>query len=271
MADNEALSRMRYKAKKKKKNPKETGASLLQSGSSILSSASKGKNTASQATKTSNGKVAGVKQVSRNNSKSKKTTTPSSRQYQTALGGKKSLPIMASDAAKKAHENTMDTSPMGPLRRQGKRIQTSRTDNFNREENYSALPSVLASNLRNAQRKKNKTALSKADRKNLSKPEQLYLRSQKEAWESGQKLIERGYTEQGKQMQEEAHARAESIRRDRGYSGGDSGASFITPEIKQDEYAGMSDAGRKNLRVAKSYYIFFMEIVDKVLMDDAAE
>lgn len=271
MADNEALSRMRYKANKKKKNPKETGASLLQSGSSILSSASKGKNTASQATKTSNGKVAGVKQVSRNNSKSKKTTTPSSRQYQTALGGKKSLPIMASNAAKKAHENTMDTSPMGQLRRQGKRIQTSRTDNFSREENDSALPSGLASNLRNAQRKKNKTALSKADRKNLSKPEQLYLRSQKEAWESGQKLIERGYTEQGKQMQEEAHARAESIRRDSGYSGGDSGAGFITPEIKQDEYAGMSDAGRKNLRVAKSYYNYGKETGDKVLMDDAAE
>lgn len=271
MADNEALSRMRYKANKKKKNPKETGASLLQSGSSILSSASKGKNTASQATKTSNGKVAGVKQVSRNNSKSKKTTKPSSRQYQTALGGKKSLPIMASDAAKKAHENTMDTSPMGQLRRQGKRIQTSRTDNFNREENDSALPSGLASNLRNAQRKKNKTALSKADRKNLSKPEQLYLRSQKEAWESGQKLIERGYTEQGKQMQEEAHARAENIRRDSGYSGGDSGAGFITPEIKQDEYAGMSDAGRKNLRVAKSYYNYGKEIGDKGLMDDAAE
>nr|DAP66671.1 MAG TPA: Large polyvalent protein-associated domain 3 [Caudoviricetes sp.] len=271
MADNEALSRMRYKANKKKKNPKETGASLLQSGSSILSSASKGKNTASQATKTSNGKVAGVKQVSRNNSKSKKTTTPSSRQYQTALGGKKSLPIMASDAAKKAHENTMDTSPMGQLRRQGKRIQTSRTDNFNREENDSALPSGLASNLRNAQRKKNKTALSKADRKNLSKPEQLYLRSQKEAWESGQKLIERGYTEQGKQMQEEAHARAENIRRDSGYSGGDSGAGFITPEIKQDEYAGMSDAGRKNLRVAKSYYNYGKETGDKGLMDDAAE
>lgn len=271
MADNEALSRMRYKAKKKKKNPKETGASLLQSGSSILSSASKGKNTASQATKTSNGKVAGVKQVSRNNSKSKKTTTPSSRQYQTALGGKKSLPIMASNAAKKAHENTMDTSPMGQLRRQGKRIQTSRTDNFNREENDSALPSGLASNLRNAQRKKNKTALSRADRKNLSKPEQLYLRSQKEAWESGQKLIERGYTEQGKQMQEEAHARAESIRRDSGYSGGDSGAGFITPEIKQDEYAGMSDAGRKNLRVAKSYYNYGKETGDKGLMDDAAE
>lgn len=271
MADNEALSRMRYKAKKKKKNPKETGASLLQSGSSILSSASKGKNTASQATKTSNGKVAGVKQVSRNNSKSKKTTTPSSRQYQTALGGKKPLPIMASDAAKKAHENTMDTSPMGQLRRQGKRIQTSRTDNFNREENDSALPSGLASNLRNAQRKKSKTALSKADRKNLSKPEQLYLRSQKEAWESGQKLIERGYTEQGKQMQEEAHARAENIRRDSGYSGGDSGAGFITPEIKQDEYAGMSDAGRKNLRVAKSYYNYGKETGDKGLMDDAAE
>lgn len=271
MADNEALSRMRYKAKKKKKNPKETGASLLQSGSSILSSASKGKNTASQATKTGNGKVAGVKQVSRNNSKSKRTTTPSSRQYQTALGGKKSLPIMASDAAKKAHENTMDTSPMGQLRRQGKRIQTSRTDNFNREENDSALPSGLASNLRNAQRKKNKTALSKADRKNLSKPEQLYLRSQKEAWESGQKLIERGYTEQGKQMQEEAHARAENIRRDSGYSGGDSGAGFITPEIKQDEYAGMSDAGRKKLRVAKSYYNYGKETGDKGLMDDAAE
>lgn len=271
MADNEALSRMRYKAKKKKKNPKETGASLLQSGSSILSSVSKGKNTASQATKTGNGKVAGVKQVSRNNSKSKRTTTPSSRQYQTALGGKKSLPIMASDAAKKAHENTMDTSPMGQLRRQGKRIQTSRTDNFNREENDSALPSGLASNLRNAQRKKNKTALSKADRKNLSKPEQLYLRSQKEAWESGQKLIERGYTEQGKQMQEEAHARAESIRRDSGYSGGDSGAGFITPEIKQDEYAGMSDAGRKNLRIAKSYYNYGKETGDKGLMDDAAE
>ena len=271
MADNEALSRMRYKAKKKKKNPKETGASLLQSGSSILSSASKGKNTASQATKTNNGKVAGVKQVSRNNSKSKKTTTPSSRQYQTALGGKKSLPIMASDAAKKAHENTMDTSPMGQLRRQGKRIQTSRTDNFSREENDSALPSGLASNLRNAQRKKNKTALSKADRKNLSKPEQLYLRSQKEAWESGQKLIERGYTEQGKQMQEEAHARAESIRRDSGYSGGDSGASFITPEMKQDEYATMSDAGRKNLRIAKSYYNYGRDTGDKNLMDYAAE
>lgn len=284
MADNEALSRMRYKANKKKKNPKETGASLLQSGSSILSSASKGKNTASQTTNTSNGKVAGVKRAPYKETQSKKATkttgpmpkaskasTPSSRQYQTALGGKKSLPIMASDKARKANKNTMDTSPMGQLRRQGERVQTGRTDNFNREENDSALPSGLASNLRNAQRKKNKTALSKADRKNLSKPEQLYLRSQKEAWESGQKLIERGYTEQGKQMQEEAHARAESIRRDSGYSGGDSGASFITPEMKQDEYATMSDAGRKNLRIAKSYYNYGRDTGDKNLMDYAAE
>lgn len=284
MADNEALSRMRYKANKKKKNPKETGASLLQSGSSILSSASKGKNTASQATNTSNGKVAGVKRAPYKETQSKKATkttgpmpkaskasTPSSRQYQTALGGKKSLPIMASDKARKANKNTMDTSPMGQLRRQGERVQTGRTDNFNREENDSALPSGLASNLRNAQRKKSKTALSKADQKNLSKPEQLYLRSQKEAWESGQKLIERGYTEQGKQMQEEAHARAESIRRDSGYSGGDSGASFITPEMKQDEYATMSDAGRKNLRIAKSYYNYGRDTGDKNLMDYAAE
>lgn len=284
MADNEALSRMRYKANKKKKNPKETGASLLQSGSSILSSASKGKNTASQTTSTTNGKVAGVKRAPYKETQSKKATkttgpmpkaskasTPSSRQYQTALGGKKSLPIMASDKTRKANKNTMDTSPMGQLRRQGERVQTGRTDNFNREENDSALPSGLASNLRNAQRKKSKTALSKADRKNLSKPEQLYLRSQKEAWESGQKLIERGYTEQGKQMQEEAHARAESIRRDSGYSGGDSGAGFITPEIKQDEYAGMSDAGRKNLRIAKSYYNYGKETGDKGLMDAAAE
>ena len=284
MADNEALSRMRYKAKKKKKNPKETGASLLQSGSSILSSASKGKNTASQTTSASNGKVAGVKRAPYKETQSKKTTkttgpmpkaskasTPSSRQYQTALGGKKSLPIMASDKARKANKNTMDTSPMGQLRRQGERVQTGRTDNFNREENDSALPSGLASNLRNAQRKKSKTALSKADQKNLSKPEQLYLRSQKEAWESGQKLIERGYTEQGKQMQEEAHARAESIRRDSGYSGGDSGASFITPEMKQDEYATMSDAGRKNLRIAKSYYNYGRDTGDKNLMDYAAE
>lgn len=284
MADNEALSRMRYKANKKKKNPKETGASLLQSGSSILSSASKGKNTASQTTSTNNGKVAGVKRAPYKETQSKKATkttgpmpkaskasTPSSRQYQTALGGKKSLPIMASDKARKANNNTMDTSPMGQLRRQGERVQTGRTDNFNREENDSALPGGLASNLRNAQRKKNKTALSKADRKNLSKPEQLYLRSQKEAWESGQKLIDRGYTEQGKQMQEEAHARAENIRRDSGYSGGDSGASFITPEMKQDEYATMSDAGRKNLRIAKSYYNYGRDTGDKNLMDYAAE
>lgn len=284
MADNEALSRMRYKANKKKKNPKETGASLLQSGSSILSSASKGKNTASQTTSANNGKVAGVKRAPYKETQSKKATkttgpmpkaskasTPSSRQYQIALGGKKSLPVMASDKARKANKNTMDTSPMGQLRRQGERVQTGRTDNFNREENDSALPSGLASNLRNAQRKKSKTALSKADRKNLSKPEQLYLRSQKEAWESGQKLIERGYTEQGKQMQEEAHARAESIRRDSGYSGGDSGASFITPEMKQDEYATMSDAGRKNLRIAKSYYNYGRDTGDKNLMDYAAE
>ena len=284
MADNEALSRMRYKANKKKKNPKKTGASLLQSGSSILSSASKGKNTASQTTNTSNGKVTGVKRVPYKETQNKKPTkttgpmpkaskasTPSSRQYQTALGGKKSLPIMASDKARKANKNTMDTSPMGQLRRQGERVQTGRTDNFNREENDSALPSGLASNMRNAQRKKNKTALSKADRKNLSKPEQLYLRSQKEAWESGQKLIDRGYTEQGKQMQEEAHARAESIRRDSGYSGGDSGAGFITPEMKQDEYETMSDAGRKNLRIAKSYYNYGKETGDKGLMDAAAE
>lgn len=284
MADNEALSRMRYKANKKKKNPKETGASLLQSGSSILSSASKGKNTASQTTKTNNGKVAGVKRAPYKETQSKKETkttgpmpkaskasTPSSKQYQIALGGKKSLPVMASDKARKANKNTMDTSPMGQLRRQGERVQTGRTDNYNQEERDSALPGGLASNLRNAQRKKSKTALSKADQKNLSKPEQLYLRSQKEAWESGQKLIDRGYTEQGKQMQEEAHARAESIRRDSGYSGGDSGASFITPEMKQDEYATMSDAGRKNLRIAKSYYNYGRDTGDKNLMDYAAE
>ena len=193
--------------------------------------------------------------------------------------------IMATDQAKRELEadNDRNNSPMGTLRRRARKTQTGQADNYSREEADKRLFSETLSSARKAEKnyKKafeenrytggSKTRLSGADTKNLSEEEQNDVQVWKDEWDKGQRLIDQGYTQKGKQMQAEAHAQAERIRMTEGYSGGESGSDFTTPEIKQDEYAGMSDSGRKNLRVAKSLYEFGQKTGDEELMKQAAQ
>lgn len=193
--------------------------------------------------------------------------------------------IMATDQAKRELEadNDRNNSPMGTLRRRARKAQTGQADNYSREEADKRLFSETLSSARKAEKnyKKafeenrytggSKTLLSGADTKNLSEEEQNNVQVWKDEWDKGQRLIDQGYTQRGKQMQAEAHAQAERIRMTEGYSGGESGSDFTTPEIRQDEYAGMSDSGRKNLRVAKSLYEFGQKTGDEELMKQAAQ
>lgn len=193
--------------------------------------------------------------------------------------------IMATDQAKRELEadNDRNNSPMGTLRRRARKTQTGQADNYSREDADKRLFSETLSSARKAEKnyKKafeenrytggSKTRLSGADTKNLSEEEQNDVQVWKDEWDKGQRLIDQGYTQKGKQMQAEAHAQAERIRMAEGYSGGESGSDFTTPEIRQDEYAGMSDSGRKNLRVAKSLYEFGQKTGDEELMKQAAQ
>lgn len=193
--------------------------------------------------------------------------------------------IMATDQAKREleAENDRNNSPMGALRRRARKAQTGQADNYSREDADKRLFSETLSSARKAEKnyKKafeenrytggSKTLLSGADTKNLSEEDQNDVQVWKDEWDKGQRLIDQGYTQKGKQMQAEAHAQAERIRMTEGYSGGESGSDFTTPEIRQDEYAGMSDSGRKNLRVAKSLYEFGQKTGDKELMKQAAQ
>lgn len=193
--------------------------------------------------------------------------------------------IMATDQAKREleAENDRNNSPMGALRRRARKAQTGQADNYSREDADKRLFSETLSSARKAEKnyKKtfeenrytggSKTLLSGADTKNLSEEDQNDVQVWKDAWDKGQRLIDQGYTQKGKQMQAEAHAQAERIRMAEGYSGGESGSDFTTPEIRQDEYAGMSDSGRKNLRVAKSLYEFGQKTGDEELMKQAAQ
>lgn len=193
--------------------------------------------------------------------------------------------IMATDQAKREleAENDRNNSPMGALRRRARKAQTGQADNYSREDADKRLFSETLSSARKAEKnyKKafeenrytggSKTLLSGADTKNLSEKGQNDVQVWKDEWDKGQRLIDQGYTQKGKQMQAEAHAQAERIRMAEGYSGGESGSDFTTPEIRQDEYAGMSDSGRKNLRVAKSLYEFGQKTGDEELMKQAAQ
>lgn len=193
--------------------------------------------------------------------------------------------IMATDQAKREleAENDRNNSPMGALRRRARKAQTGQADNYSREDADKRLFSETLSSARKAEKnyKKafeenrytggSKTLLSGADTKNLSEEDQNDVQVWKDEWDKGQRLIDQGYTQRGKQMQAEAHAQAERIRMTEGYSGGESGSDFTTPEIRQDEYAGMSDSGRKNLRVAKSLYEFGQKTGDEELMKQAAQ
>lgn len=193
--------------------------------------------------------------------------------------------IMATDQAKREleAENDRNNSPMGALRRRARKTQTGQADNYSREDADKRLFSETLSSARKAEKnyKKafeenrytggSKTLLSGADTKNLSEEDQNDVQVWKDEWDKGQRLIDQGYTQKGKQMQAEAHAQAERIRMTEGYSGGESGSDFTTPEIRQDEYAGMSDSGRKNLRVAKSLYEFGQKTGDEELMKQAAQ
>lgn len=239
--------------------------------------------------RTGNGSSGSKNSKGTKNTKGSKTTKPMNRDAKivsSTLGNQNKKPaVMATDQAKKEldAQNNANTSPMGMLRRQGQKNQKGQNDNYTREETDARLSSSNLSSLRKAERDAKKkfdethytggrtTFLSTADRKNLSETEQNSIQVWKDQWDEGQRLIDQGQTKKGKQMQAEAHEQAERIRMAEGYSGGKGGTDFVTPEMKSDEYAVMSDEGRKNIRVAKSLYEFGQKTGDEDLMKRAAQ
>lgn len=170
-------------------------------------------------------------------------------------------------ATNKSKSKTQDNSPMGMLRRAASKSSTGRNDNYTKVEARGTLPSKTSSALD----KKTRGLLSRADRTLLSSESQQEVRKQKEKWEQGQDLIDTGRTAEGKQVQKEANESAEFERMKSGYSGGEEGFDYTTPDMKRVDYATMSDEGRQNLRVAKSLYNYGAKTGSEDLKTKAAE
>lgn len=170
-------------------------------------------------------------------------------------------------ATNKSKSKTQDNSPMGVLKRAASKSATGRNDNYTKTEARGTLPSKTSSALD----KKTRGLLSKADRTLLSSESKQKVKKQKEKWEQGQDLIDTGHTAKGKQMQKEANESAELERMKSGYSGGEEGFDYTTPDMKREDYATMSDEGRQNLRVAKSLYNYGAKTGSEDLKTKAAE
>lgn len=170
-------------------------------------------------------------------------------------------------ATNKSKSKTQDNSPMGMLKRAASKSSTGRNDNYTKVEARGTLSPKTSSALD----KKTRGLLSRADRTLLSSESQQEVRKQKEKWEQGQDLIDTGRTAEGKQMQKEANEGAEFERMKSGYSGGEEGFDYTTPDMKREDYATMSDEGRQNLRVAKSLYNYGAKTGSEDLKTKAAE
>ena len=170
-------------------------------------------------------------------------------------------------ATNKSKSKTQDNSPMGMLRRAASKSSTGRNDNYTKTEARGTLPSKVSSTLD----KKTRGLLSTADRTLLSSESQQEVKKQKEKWEQGQDLIDTGRTAEGKQMQKEANEGAEFERMKSGYSGGEEGFDYTTPDMKREDYATMSDEGRQNLRIAKSLYNYGAKTGSEDLKTKATE
>lgn len=93
----------------------------------------------------------------------------------------------------------------------------------------------------------NKQRLAGADVYKLSKEEQRVVKEAKTQFDIAKK---RGHQEGMKN----AHAKAETYRNRAGYSGGEDGSEYITPELSREDWNALNKEGRAKLAEAKLHY-----------------
>lgn len=93
------------------------------------------------------------------------------------------------------------------------------------------------------------------------------IQDAKEQYDEGTELIQEGFEEEGRRIQEQAHLIAEYQRALGGYSGGGDGGDYILPELTADENRFMNADGKKALRAAKRLYELGEETGNADLME----
>lgn len=105
--------------------------------------------------------------------------------------------------------------------------------------------------------------------RNMSWNDRDNLQDMKSLWSVQQELKERGYTYNVKEIQDSAHRAAEWIRARYGFSGGESGADNILPELSWEDENLTTPEGKRYLRSMKRIYEMAKEDGDQDLMDKA--
>ena len=129
-----------------------------------------------------------------------------------------------------------------------KKIQTAkqRTTAESRKQTRQKLAEQKQARIKRQQELQQYT-LSKSDRKNLNKTGQQLVREAKAAWEAAD--------DAGNQTAKAAaHAKAELVRKQYGYSGGKAGEEYLSPQLSADEKARLNQTGQTELKKARMDY-----------------
>ena len=129
-----------------------------------------------------------------------------------------------------------------------KKIQTAkqRTTAESRKQTRQKLAEQKQARIKRQQELQQYT-LSKIDRKNLNKTGRQLVREAKAAWEAAD--------DAGNQTAKAAaHAKAELVRKQYGYSGGKAGEEYLSPQLSTDEKARLNQTGQTELKKARMDY-----------------
>ena len=129
-----------------------------------------------------------------------------------------------------------------------KKIQTAkqRTTAESRKQTRQKLAEQKQARIKRQQELQQYT-LSKSDRKNLNRTGRQLVREAKAAWEAAD--------DAGNQTAKAAaHAKAELVRKQYGYSGGKAGEEYLSPQLSTDEKARLNQTGQTELKKARMDY-----------------
>lgn len=96
-------------------------------------------------------------------------------------------------------------------------------------------------------------ALYPVNQPGISTADKLEIQKAKALWDKGDQLERQGRKADGQTIKAAAHTMAEQIRWGRGFSGGESGSDYLTPEVTNRQLHSMSDEGLRALRSAKLF------------------
>lgn len=186
-------------------------------------------------------------------SKQKKAATKTSKGTSTKTKTKKAT----SSAAKALVERSTDRrgqlyTPVDYLRLDAKngntgskKVQEARASSTpERTERVKRRNEELGKARAKRKRELQKIKISGYDAANLSQTGRQLVREAKSAYEAAQKAGDR-------EAMAQAHAKAERVRKQAGYSGGTAGEDFIAPEVDRYDRVGLNKAGLQQVRKAR--------------------